>query len=98
MATVKNYGTDPQTFTVQMTINPGGYTDIQTVTALAPDATQQVTFTNWTAVTGGPYVVNVTTQLTGDEDPTNDSKAQSLMVWDPDGAWTTGANFPIYFV
>ena len=47
-ATVKNYGTATNTFNVQMTIT-GGYTSTKTVTNLAPGATQQVTFDNWTS-------------------------------------------------
>ena len=92
-ATVKNFGTDTNTFDVLMTINPGGYSNSQTVTALAGGATQQVTFGNWTATTGA-YTVTVTTQLTGDEDPSNDSKTQPLYVWDSNGTWSTGANYP----
>ena len=92
-ATVKNYGIATNTFNVTMTIT-GGYTSTKTVTALAPGATQQVTFDNYTAATGA-YVVNVCTQLTGDEDPLNDCRNQSLYVWDPSGTWSTGLDYPI---
>ena len=50
-ATVKNFGTATNTFNVQMNIT-GGYTSNKTVTSLAPGATQQVTFDNWTAALG----------------------------------------------
>ena len=52
--TVKNFGTAPNTFNVVYTITGGvAYTSTKTVTALAPGATQQVTFDTWTDTTIG---------------------------------------------
>ena len=93
-ATVKNYGTATNTFDVVMTIT-GGYTSTKTVTALAGGATAQVTFDNWTAAFGSNEVVNVCTQLLGDEDPLDNCKNQTVTVWDESGTWTSGAGFPI---
>ena len=39
--------------------------------------------------------MTVTTNLTGDQDPSNDSKTSSLYVWDESGDWSAGADFPI---
>ncbi len=50
-ATVKNFGTATNSFDVQMTIT-GGYSSTQTVTALAPEATEIVTFANFTGTAG----------------------------------------------
>ena len=95
MATVKNYGTGTNSFDVVMKID-GLTHSTQTVTALAGGATEQVTFDNWTPTTvGGVYAINVCTQLTGDEDPTNDCQDWNVTVWDPDGGdWTAGTDFP----
>ena len=93
-ATVKNYGTATNTFDVVMTIT-GGYTSTKTVTALAGGATQQVTFDNWTAAFGSNEVVNVCTQLAGDEDPLDNCKNKTVTVWDESGTWTSGNGLPI---
>jgi hypothetical protein len=91
-ATIKNFGSAAQTFTVNMTIT-GGYTSTKTVTSLAAGATIQVTFDNWTPTAGYPYVVNVCTQLSGDADPANDCMSKSVGVYT--GAWTAGAVMPV---
>lgn len=78
-ATVKNFGSLSNTFSVQMTIT-GGYTSTRTVTALAPGATQVVTFDNWVAALG-QYTVNVCTQLAGDGDPSNDCLTKDVGVY-----------------
>lgn len=70
--TVKNWGLTTQTFPVTITINPGGYTSTQNVTSLAPGATQQVTFPNWTAAVGS-YNVVAYTQLSTDMNKSNDT-------------------------
>ena len=89
-ATVKNYGTNPNTFTVNMTIT-GGYNSTKTVTNLAPGATEQVTFDNWNA-TLGSYTVNVCTQLAGDQNTANDCKTKQFGVFS--GNWSIGSTFP----
>jgi hypothetical protein len=89
-ATVKNFGSVAQTFPVTMTIT-GGYTNTQTVTSLAPGATLQVTFGNWTAANGS-YTVKVYTQLTGDLDHSNDTLYKGVTI--SAAGWTNGAVCP----
>jgi hypothetical protein len=71
-ASVKNNGTAPQTFSVTMSITPGGYTSTKTVTALAGGATSQVAFDGWTPLSG-PQKVTAITMLAGDLDRANDT-------------------------
>ena len=85
-ATVKNFGTNTNTFNVQMTI--GGYSSTKTVTGLAGGATQQVTFDNWNA-TLGAYTINVCTQLAGDQNTANDCESKNVAVFS--GSWTSGS-------
>ncbi len=80
-ATVRNNGTAAATFTVQLTIAGGSYSNTQTVTNLAAGAAQTVTFANWTALPrGGPYAVNCVAVLTGDMVPANNSANGSVTV------------------
>jgi hypothetical protein len=85
---VKNFGdfTEPS-FDVTLEIYPPGggapvYTDVQTVTNLAPGATQEVSFTDWTADTGGTYSLVAYTMLSGDADPSNDTATSSVLVYE----------------
>ncbi|RKY99592.1 MAG: hypothetical protein DRQ13_02015, partial [Ignavibacteriae bacterium] len=89
LATVGNFGSAAQTFDVTMTI--GAYTSTKTVTALAPGATQQVTFDGWTAALGS-HLVDVTTHLTPDADSSNNTKQLDVVV--ANGVWTSGAPMP----
>jgi len=82
MVTVQNYGTAVQTFDVSLVFNNGTtdvYTQTETVTALAPGATQQVSFTDWTTVDGN-YTATATTLLTGDAVAANDTKTHAFLV------------------
>jgi N-acetylneuraminic acid mutarotase len=88
-ATVKNFGTNTNSFTVQMTIT-GGYTSTKNVTNLASGATQQVSFDNWNVSTIGQYTVNVCTQLGTDTNPTNDCKTKDVTVTN----WFFGSLIP----
>ena len=90
-AAVKNFGTAAQTFPVTMTISPGGYSSTQTVTSLAPGATQNVNFASWTPALGA---ANVTcyTQLAGDMDRSNDTLQTILNV--TTSYWNTGSSLP----
>jgi hypothetical protein len=90
-ATVKNYGTAVQTFPVTMTITPGGYTSTKTVTALAANTTNQVTFDNWVA-SNGAYTVKVITQLGTDADRYNDTLVKAINI--SASSWLTGAPAP----
>lgn len=69
MATVYNNGFNTNTFDVTMDI--GVYSSTKTVTDLAPFTAIQVTFDPWTAV-DGDLTVDVCTELTGDQDVSND--------------------------
>lgn len=77
-ATVKNAGTETQTFDVTLTIT-GGYADAQTVTDLAPGDEIQLTFADWNA-TEGMYMAKLTTHLAGDEVPENDEITKTINV------------------
>ncbi len=90
LATVKNYGTNTNTFNVNMTIT-GGYTSTKTVTSLAPGATQQVTFDNWNATVGG-YTVKVFTQLGTDGNALNDTLYKNVNV--STAYWASGSVYP----
>lgn len=80
-ATVKNYGTAAQSFSVVFNISPGGYTSTQSVTSLAPGASQQLTFSNWTAAIGS-YNATVATQLGSDQNQSNDTMMTTHLVSD----------------
>ena len=79
IATVKNVGTSPQTFNVTMTIT-GGYTSTKTVTALASNASQQVSFAPWTPTVMGNNIVKMYTQLAGDGYLQNDTLIDTLKI------------------
>lgn len=81
-ATVKNFGTTSQTFNVTMTINPGGYTSTSTVTSLAANATQNVSFANYTPLPGA-YTVKVYTNLASDANRLNDTITSALNIIQP---------------
>ena len=73
-----------------MTIT-GGYTSTQSVSSLAPGASQQVTFANWNPALGD-YSVKVYTQLAADADASNDTLTKNVNV--SFGLWSSGQNYP----
>lgn len=77
LASVKNEGINAETFDVTLAI--GTYTSTKTVTALAAGATSQVTFDPWTNVEGN-FTATLTTALTGDMNPANNTTSKALMV------------------
>jgi hypothetical protein len=79
-ATVKNYGTSTQSFAVTFKINSVSYTATQNVTNLAPNATQQVTFSSVSLNTVGSYPTIAYTQLATDQDKSNDTTRSSTFV------------------
>lgn len=79
-ATVKNFGTSVQTFQVTMTINPGSYTNTQTVSNLAPGQTQEVIFTSFNFATVGDYTLSSHTSLGSDQNVSNDTITNRLVV------------------
>ncbi|MBP9084381.1 MAG: hypothetical protein KBH11_14980, partial [Bacteroidia bacterium] len=88
-ATVQNFGSNTNTFNVQMTIT-GGYSSTKTVTSLAPNTSQVVTFDNWNA-TGGSYTVNVCTQLGTDLNSSNNCLPKNISVIE---GWTHNSVYP----
>ncbi len=81
MATFTNYGDNAETFDVTCEINPGAYTSTKTVTDLAPGADEQVTFDPFQFVSG-LYTATVYTQLSGDENPGNDTLLANIEATD----------------
>jgi VCBS repeat-containing protein len=77
LATVQNLSSLNATFDVTMKI--GTYTSTKTVAALAPNATQQVTFDPWTAPLGNDTIVVYTT-LAADSNKTNDTITKPISV------------------
>ncbi len=79
-ASVKNYGVTAQSFNVTLTVNPGGFTNTQTVSNLAPGATQTVTFNNYTFAATGNYTLKAYTTAAGDLNRSNDTITNNLAV------------------
>jgi len=77
-ATVKNFGSNANSFGVTLTIGTN-YTSTKQVTNLAGGATQEVTFDNVTLGVG-EYEVTCTTNLTGDENTINNVLSQPLSI------------------
>ena len=83
-AQIKNFGSDPQSnIPVYCEIDSAGtniYVDMQTYAGpLAPGSTAEVEFTDWTAV-NGMYDVTMYTDLSGDENPANDTMTGTVSV------------------
>lgn len=81
-ATVKNFGSTAQDFSVAMVINDGDadiYTESVDVTALDATTTLQVTFPDWTAALGS-YTVTVTVTNADDMDNSNDEISKVCVV------------------
>lgn len=92
VATVKNLGSNTETFDVTMTI--GAYTSTKTVTGLTTFASQQVVFDTWTASIGN-QTIEVCTDLATDVNTTNDCATLDVIVTAVgNGVWTNGAAFP----
>jgi hypothetical protein len=71
-AHVKNFGTDAATFNVVCVINSGAEILNTMVNNLGPDDSIQVSFPEFTFVSGN-YTIKVYTELAGDEEPSNDT-------------------------
>ncbi len=81
--TVENVGDSTETFQVGCWFDSSGttvYADTQWVSDLAPGAQTEVSFTSWTACgeTGVTYQLTVTTLLSEDIDPGNDSRQKTV--------------------
>jgi hypothetical protein len=79
-AYVKNFGTTTQSFNVTYTINPGGFTNTQSVSNLAAGQTQLVTFSNYSFTTNGTYTLKAYTSLASDLNKFNDTIYSSVIV------------------
>jgi hypothetical protein len=80
VGSVRNYGTAPQSFQVTLTINPGGYSNTQSVNNLAPGQTQEVTFASFPFATYGIYTMRAYTTLGQDQNASNDTIASNVTV------------------
>ena len=77
---VRNYGSTTQSFSVTMTINPGGYTNTQSVTNLAAGQVQRVSFTGFNFASVGNYTMTCYTTLGSDQNTSNDTISNTLVV------------------
>lgn len=95
MVTVKNNGSAVQTFDVTAT-GAGGYSSTMTVTGLAANTTQQVTFANWLPPAAGVHTLTVTATLAGDVNLTNNTltKDYTLYTSFPNNGWVAKAALP----
>ncbi len=80
VGSVRNFGNNAQTFQVTLTINPGGYSNTQTVTNLAAGTTQNVTFANYNFASNGTYTLKEYTTLAGDLFHNNDTISATVVV------------------
>jgi uncharacterized delta-60 repeat protein len=91
-ATVRNYGALTATFDVQCAI--GADTSVKTVTGLAKNTSQELTFKNWTASTPGNFTMMVSTLLSSDVNRKNDTMS---VVFAVRGVDEQGPLLPIAF-
>jgi hypothetical protein len=99
---VRNNGNSTQTFDVEFLIKDSGsstvYAETVNVANLAPAASRQVNYSNWMpALYGENYSMSLTTLLSGDQNPGNDTFPATTesyefgeIAWDdfsPDGFW-----------
>jgi len=76
---VRNYGSaTPGSYAVRMKI--GGYSRAVTLSGPAPGTARYVTFPTWVADSTGTFAVSCSTELTADQDPSNDRKDRSATV------------------
>ncbi|MFA5011873.1 MAG: kelch repeat-containing protein [Ignavibacteria bacterium] len=90
-ATIKNFGTtDISTaFNVTLYISGASYASTKSISSLSAGATTQVTFDDWTA-TIGSYTSTICTELTDDQDPSNDCLDKDISV-SSSGSWSNDA-------
>jgi hypothetical protein len=82
-ATVKNFGTDPESFPVTCEINPGSYSSVVDVSNLAPGDSVLIIFSPGFPLGSGDYTVTFLTQLIGDQNPSNDTMVIVIHTYDP---------------
>ncbi len=79
-AWIRNYGTTTASSNVTMTINPGGYSQTQSFSNLAPGAAQQLTFPSFNFATTGTYTIKAYSTLGSDQNLSNDTITNILTV------------------
>jgi|GEM_PF-1218580 len=84
---VRNLGTVPETFALQMAIGTF-YSDSQNVSSLAAGDSVTVTFTDWTATQNGTHVVWCNALMPGDMVPANNLATGAVTVTPPPGVET----------
>ncbi|GEM_PF-7029783 len=110
LATVKNAGLSTETFdatvTIKNSLDEVVTTETISVVDLAAGATFDVTFADYTPLAFGEYTVDVTVNLTGDMDATNNTAQGILRVLNPENIayaytiyneGTLPSNAPVYF-
>lgn len=93
--TVKNNGSDTQTFNVTVS-STDGYSSTMPVTALAANATQQVTFANWLPPAMGAYTLTATADLPTDTNMANNTLTKNFTLYAnfPNEGWLTKTALP----
>lgn len=97
-ALVKNFGFNSQSFNVTAVMSDGTstiYSDTKTVNNLSSFDTELVNFSNWFAVAGN-YTITITTQLTSDQNTSNDSQSRNFVVDDFPVAMTSNLSDHLY--
>jgi hypothetical protein len=92
-ATIRNNGNTSQTFNVQCAINDGVYATNTTSVTLGAGLSGPANFAAWSHTVAGPFTVTVTTQLSGDMVPGNNTATKATFVRRFD-ALTTILNAP----
>ncbi|MCF8405738.1 MAG: T9SS type A sorting domain-containing protein [Bacteroidales bacterium] len=84
-ATVKNFGTEAQSFDITFSVD-NGYSSTISSTLIAPGETAQFEFDPWNASLG-IWQIDVCTELAGDEIPENDCLTDDILVSDAKPAY-----------
>lgn len=107
-----NNGVAPATFTVTRRISPGNYISSKLVSGLAPLATYEVVFDQWTFDAGTVYNISDSVYISDDTDPVNDVLTATLTPYlgssslalsqgftgtFPPSGWTTAGSGTIYW-
>jgi hypothetical protein len=93
---VYNYGGVPENYSVRMKIGTG-YNETASVTGHEPGTLVYVTFPSWPASPLGMLAVTCSTQLSGDVQPANDAKRDSVQVLPLNSVSQAGLGLPTSF-
>ncbi|MGB9665216.1 MAG: choice-of-anchor J domain-containing protein [Ignavibacteria bacterium] len=78
---VKNFGANPTgSFNIHLSINPGGYHQMQNISNLLSGQADTITFSSWQPTNPGTYQVIAWTDLSGDLNPQNDTLRKTVVV------------------